>query len=54
MMGANSIPERIKNFAALSAKRLGLEPIRVATQIVPRSSERYAEFVFSLTCWASL
>ena len=41
LMGANSIPVQ-----KLAAKRLGLEPIRVATQIVPR--ERYAEFVFSL------
>ena len=41
LMGANSIPVQ-----KLAAKRLGLEPIRVATQIVPR--ERYAEFVFAL------
>ena len=41
IMGANSILVQ-----KLAAKKLGLEPICVATQVVPR--ERYAEFVFSL------
>ncbi|MDI1495700.1 MAG: adenylosuccinate lyase [Cenarchaeum symbiont of Oopsacas minuta] len=41
LMGDNSIAVQ-----KLTAKRLGLKPAHVATQVVPR--ERYAEFVFSL------